>query len=299
MLVRHTPAAPLDAFVACLWSSEREALPHARERNLPTGRADLIFALRQDHLSRFADASDTVGLRFRGAVIQGPQEQPFFRDTSEPSSVVGVHFQAGGAAALLGVPITELAGRTFALDALWGARADALRDELRSLPDAPSRLLCLEGFLLERLAHARPSDDDAAIAWALQQFHERARCHGRDASVESVRAALGWSPRRFIAQFSMRVGLTPKRYGRLQRFQSTVHALAQGRDEGWAQFAVDAGYADQAHLIREFRAFSGLTPGRYRAIASDQANHVAVTPEKIFNTRPSRVATLGAPTARR
>ena len=296
MFVRHTPAAPLDAFVACLWSSEREALPHARERNLPTGRADLIFALRQDHLSRFADANDAVGLRFRGAVIQGPQERALFRDTSEPSSVVGVHFHPGGASALLGVPMTELAGRTLALDDLWGTRADAFRDQLRSLPDAPSRLRCLEVFLLTRLSRTVPANDDAAIAWALQRFHAR----GDAGSVESVRAALGWSPRRFIAQFSMRVGLAPKRYCRLHRFQSVVHRLAQGRsDQGWAQLASEAGYADQAHMIREFRTFSGLTPGRYRAIGSDQANHVAVTPEKIFNTRPARAATLGPPNARR
>lgn len=207
--------------------------------------------------------------------------------------MAGVHFHAGGASALLGVPMTDLSGRTLALEDVWGTSAVALRKRLQALPDAPSRLRCLEAFLLERLPHAVPTDDDAATAWALQQFHACTRLQGREGSVERVRKALGWSPRRFIAVFAMRVGFTPKRYCRLYRFQSVVQRLAQGRDDAWAPFAVDAGYADQAHLIREFRAFSGLTPSRYRAVAADQANHVAVAPEKIFNTGPARTATLG------
>ena len=278
MMLRHVPAAPLNAAIACLWASEREALPHGRERNLPSGRADLVIALRQEHLGRFDSPTDASGERFCGALIQGPQERCFFRDTSQASSVVGVQFQPAGAAALLGLPMSELANRRLALDDLLGRQAFEVRERLQALPSAKERLRCLEAFLLQRLLRATPHEDDAPIAWAVQQFHTR------DARVETVRHELGWSAQRFIAQFLRRVGLAPKRYGRVRRFQSVIDRLARGRDAGWAQIALDAGYADQAHLIREFRAFSGLTPTEYRAVAPDQANHVAVA-EKIFNTR--------------
>ena len=288
MFVRHTPAPPLDAFVDVLWASERGAMPHARERNLPTGRADLIIALRQTHLNRFASADDLQGQRFAGGIVQAPQQGPFFRETGEPSSVVGVHFRAGGAAALFGVPLTELSTPATP-DELWGPEAAALRDRLQALPGTAARLRHLEAWLLSRLHRAPRHAADAPIAWALQAF-EGAVPH----SVAEVRGALGWSPKRFIAEFSQRVGLTPKRYLRIARFQRIVQVAASCRTSrtpvDWVELALAEGYADQAHLVREFRGFSGLTPTAYHPLAPDQASHTA---EKIFKT-PSRVGSYAS-----
>jgi AraC-like DNA-binding protein len=289
MLLRHSPAPPLDAFVDVLWASDRGAMPHARERNLPTGRADLIIALRQTHLTRFASAADMHGQRFAGGIVQGPQQLPFFRETGEPSSVVGVHFRAGGAAALFGVPLTELSTPA-APDELWGTEATALRDHLQALHSASARLGHLEAWLLSRLHRAPQRANDAPIAWALRAFEGSVPC-----SVAEVRGALGWSPKRFIAEFSQRVGLTPKRYLRIARFQRIVQAAARCRTLGtpidWAALALAEGCADQAHLVREFRSFSGLTPSGYHPLAPDQASHTA---EKIFKTPDSADAYASA-----
>lgn len=270
MLLRRTPAPPLDAFVDCLWASERGPMPHARERNLPTGRADLIIALRQSHLNRFASPDDLQGRRLAGGVVQGPQQLPFFRDTGEPSSVIGVHFRACGASALLGLPLNELADGAVTPEDLYGSEASHLRERLQSLPDARTRLRCLEAWLLARLHRAPTRTADAPIAWALQAFEARP-----DRSIADVRRSLGWSPQRFITEFSQRVGLTPKRYLRIARFQRVLQAAAHGDRVDWATLAATEGYADQSHLVREFRGFSGLTPSRYQPIAPDQAQHVA------------------------
>ena len=128
MLLRRTPAPPLGAVVECLWANERDALPHPRERNLPSGHADLIIALRQEYLGRYADAADHVGWRLRGVMFQGPHERHFLRSTSTPSSVVGVHFRAGGAVVFAGVPLAELVDRSVAAGDLWGRAAQDLRE---------------------------------------------------------------------------------------------------------------------------------------------------------------------------
>ena len=272
MMLRRTPTPALAAHVEWLWANERGALPHPRERNLPRGRADLIIALRQDHLTRYADDADLAGLRLRGGLVQGPMQQFFLRDTSAPSSVVGVQFRPGGAAALLGVPLGELAGQVVALDDLWGARAWSLREQLQSLPAPASRLQALEAFLLGCLQRRRaclaPSPE---LQWALREFDAQPGV----AQVEAVRAAVGWSAQRFIAQFRREVGLAPKQYCRVRRFSAVVERLAAGRDVNWAEVALDAGYSDQPHLIREFRSFAGLTPGAYQAVSPDQPNHMA------------------------
>jgi AraC-like DNA-binding protein len=276
MLLRRTPVPPLDRYVETVWASERGALPHPRERNLPSGRADLVIALRQEHLSRHAGIDDRAGVRLLGAVFQGPQERCFLRATDAPSSVVGVHFRAGGAAAFAGVAPAELANRSVALHELWGSAAHQLREQLQALPSALQRLDRLEQALLARLqrsqvAAAAPAAVDAALAWAITRFDARPSV----ARVEPVRAALGWSAPQFITRFHAAVGLTPKRYCRVRRFQAVLGCIAQGRDIDWAGLALDGGYSDQAHFNREFRAFSGLTPSRYRPVAPDQASHVA------------------------
>lgn len=182
-------------------------MPHACERNLPTGRVDLVIALRQAHLTRLAGPDGTAGERFNVALVQGPQERSVFRDTSQASSIAGAQFRAAGAATLLGLPMKELANRTVALGDLWASHATDLRDAPQAQADAPSRLRLLHHVLLNRLDGATPWAGDAPIAWAAQQFDASGNADaGR---VEAVRAGLGWSNQRFIAQFKQRTGLTP------------------------------------------------------------------------------------------
>lgn len=70
------------------------------------------------------------------------------------------------------------------------------------------------------------------------------------------------------------VGLTPKQYCRVRRFQQSVTAAHAAREVDWAELAVSCGYYDQAHFIHDFRAFSGLTPGAYRDVRTAFQNHV-------------------------
>ena len=82
--------------------------------------------------------------------------------------------------------------------------------------------------------------------------------------VAEIQRAAGYSPRHFIALFRAAVGLTPKHYYRVKRFTNVVRRLAEGKVESLADLSAEAGYSDQAHLTREFREFSGVSPTRYR-----------------------------------
>jgi AraC-like DNA-binding protein len=84
--------------------------------------------------------------------------------------------------------------------------------------------------------------------------------------VGQVAETLDCSHRHFIARFSAAVGLTPKRYARLSRFSRMLGRLQRRPGTGLAEIAQDAGYADQAHFNRDFRAFTGISPGRYREL---------------------------------
>jgi AraC-like DNA-binding protein len=278
MFVSRRPVAPLAAFVDTLWASERAAMPHARERNLPTGCVDIVIPLLAgQRITRFTGVDDLSGDSFSGGVVQGAQDRSHQRETHGASAVVGVHFKPGGAAVFFGGALPELRNRTVPLDALWGPGARYLREELQATIGPHARLRRLESFLMSRLQQAAPAD-----AMAFAALHALGQ-QPAAALIEPVQRASGCSPAQFIARFEQTVGLTPKRYARVLRFHALIERVALRRPDDWAQAAVEAGYADQSHLIHEFKRLAGITPRAYLPIAPNHPTHVAVV-EKISNT---------------
>jgi AraC-like DNA-binding protein len=82
------------------------------------------------------------------------------------------------------------------------------------------------------------------------------------------------SPKRFIEKFKAAVGVTPKHYCRILRFQQTLAQAENGRRVDWTHIALDCGYFDQAHFIHDFRSFAGITPTGYQAGQTQFRNHV-------------------------
>lgn len=297
MVARRPPSPALAPFVECLWASERPALAHARERSLPTGCADIVIPLLQPGIVRFDGTGDRIGTHLAGGVLQGAGDACVVRGgTDAPSAVVGVHFKPGGALRFAGLAMRDLSNRTVTLEDAWGAGpASTLRERLQAEPAAAGRLATLEAALRARLAHAprrRHAEDDAdrIVAWAVARIDAAPAV----ARVAPLIDASGWSHERFIARFAERVGLTPKRYCRVRRFQQVLQRIAGGAAVDWAQLALDAGFGDQAHLIHEFKRFAGVSPGAYRAVAPDQPNHVAIADEAAPEKSTRRRAPAGA-----
>lgn len=270
------PAAPLSAFVDTLWTSERPAgLAHAREWNLPTGCADLVVPLTQDHLHRYAGALDPLGERHAGGVLQGPQQRATLRDTAGALAVVGAHLRPGGLAAFFREPAQAFTDRCLPLEDLWPGFGPALRERLHPtgrLAAPALRLDALEAALLGRLCRpplggaTAPGPADPLLAWAWPRLVQGWR-------IGALQEASGCSPARFIARWRSVFGLSPKRHAALLRFNRLLaDDLPPG---GWAEAALATGYADQAHLVREFRRFAGFTPGHYRRHATAFRHHVA------------------------
>ena len=93
------------------------------------------------------------------------------------------------------------------------------------------------------------------------------RGDGDPVRVGDVASEVGWSHQHLITRFTEQVGLTPKRVARIARFERIVRAT-QGRTPDWGRVAAEHGYADQSHLIRDFRAFAGTTPSRFPSAAA-------------------------------
>ncbi len=262
----HIPCPPLSDLVEAFWQYEGPDPPHARERCLPTGTLEIVVNLC-DNEARAYDRLDADRPRsVRGPLVRGAHTGPFVIDTAGRTSTIGVHFKPGGAFPFLG-PAAELRDGIVPLEALWDSGAAELRERLLDTATVDARFLVLEQALLARAT--RLPGRHPAVAFALEQFQRPQR-----PKVSEVARRSGLSQRRFIRVFDEAVGLTPKLYGRIQRFQRTLCLVEDGQGVEWADVALECGYFDQAHLINDFRAFSGITPTAYLADRDDRVNHL-------------------------
>jgi AraC-like DNA-binding protein len=251
---RYLPRAPLSDFIELLWLFERPTPSHGRERLLPTGTVELVINLGDSRVDRFE------------ALVVGPHSRFFELDTSRPTSVIGAHFKPGGMFAFLDEPIDELHNCHVPLAALWGGRVAEMRERLLAADGAEARLRLFERLLLTQLDRRR--NGHGAVNHALAQFS----CGRR--RIGDVVEDTGLSPRRFIRLFSDQVGLTPKAFCRVRRFQGAVARLHGLQEVDWADTALACGYADQSHMIHDFKDFAGLSPARYLARQGQHMNHV-------------------------
>lgn len=251
--VTYHPRPPLGDFVDLIWHFERSAPTHPRERLLPGATMELVMELRDGAL---------------GPLISGAHSRTIEIDTDAPTSVVGVHFRPGGATPFLGVPAGELHNIHLSLDILWGRDAAELVDRILGAKNTTEKLRALVQALLAR-APGR-FQRHAAVDFALKALQP-----GPDApTIADVTEQVGLSARRFIQVFKDRVGMTPKLYCRVRRFQRALTLIDESLEVDWASVALACGYYDQPHLISDFQEFSGLSPTEYYRVRGDHLNHV-------------------------
>jgi AraC-like DNA-binding protein len=218
----------------------------------------MVFNLQEDELRIYGPSDRDACRRFSGALVSGPYAGPFMSDTKEEAAILGVHFKPGGASTVLGMPASELTNTHVDLTEVWGPGATALRERLCASREPVGRFRLLERALLERLAD--PAGHHRAVRAGLDVLR---RTRGR-ARIRDIARTLDLSQRRFSQVFAAEVGLTPKLFGRVQRFQHAIAASRDATEVDWARLAVECGYFDQAHLVHEFVEFAGVSPADYR-----------------------------------
>lgn len=270
MPINHSyiPQPPLTNFIRLFWLYEGYTLPYMKERVLPTGTVELVINLSEDATWIFDKQRTDQCRRFGGALVCGMHSEYFVIDTTQQSSILGVNFKPGGAFPFFGLPVSELHNIHVSLDTLWGTTARELREQLLEAGTPQMKFSILERFLLARLSSY--AGRHPAVAFALKEFQRMPYVR----AMADVTAQIGLSQRRFIQVFNEEVGLTPKLFCRVLRFQEVLRFIENGRRADWAEIAGACGYYDQAHFIHDFRAFSGLTPSAYLLNKGEHLNHV-------------------------
>ena len=252
-LVRR-PGFALAPYIEMLWCCEGYPAAHRRERVLPGARFQLII----DLAPRPAPAL-VVGICTRYTIL----------DTASLQALIGVVFRPGGARLFFEPPADDFFNRDVSLGDIWGSASNTLRGRLLEAAGPAARLRVLETDLEQRL---RRAELHSAVRHGLTEFGR----HPHAAGVIGVAREAGLSRRRFAGLFREQVGLPPKLYCRLRRFQQVVRRIASGTPINWAQVSLDGGYYDQAHMAHDFREFSGVSPGAWQASERPFLNHAVV-----------------------
>jgi AraC-like DNA-binding protein len=176
------------------------------------------------------------------------------------------------------MPLDELHDQEVGLDCLWGRLADELRERELAAPTSAAKCAAAEHYLLARTVRAL--ERHPAVRFALRQL-----CGPGGQSVAAIADQTGLTARRLIEVFRREIGMPPKVFARVRRFQRAVQAIGgSGQAIDWADVAIGCGYYDQAHFIHDFRNFAGLTPSAYLRARTEHLNHVPFESECIRNT---------------
>jgi AraC-like DNA-binding protein len=253
MLLTLRPKSPLSTVVECIWHHDGAAAVNAREYVLPDGRFHIVLNLA-------SGKGSVSGLRSQYSVI----------DTTQIPWAMGVMFRTVGALAFLGASTLEFWNRSVALDLVCGQWATQILEQLHDAASPGDRLRILEAALRDRMRSGGKAVVHPAVDYAVQVFNDAPH----SSTVAAVSREIGWSRRWFSHAFSEQVGMTPKRYCRLMRFRKVVRQIASNQPVDWADVALAGGFCDQAHLVHEFRVFSGFSPERYLVAERPFPNHV-------------------------
>lgn len=246
------PHPRLGAFVlGYLGFKSRIELP--RERHLPSGEAELLINLGRPY--RVMDPSDrSRWSSHRSTAVIGVHDRCVISEETGAQNVLVVRLRPPGAHILFDAPMHELANRFVEFEAVNPGLARSLPSQLYGARDWETRFAIMDSVIARRVERARPAASRAAWAW--QSLHDSAGMM----SIRSLASESGCSPKHLIAQFRDYVGLPPKIAARVLRFNRALKLIERGGALEWPQIALECGYYDQAHFIRDFRVFAGCTP---------------------------------------
>jgi AraC-like DNA-binding protein len=269
-VVVRAPAPPLAGLVRSLVYRSGEQPRRSVEKILPSPQTGLWVNLNRDAFRSFDEAgrASQVG----GAMLAGPASRASVIEFEQGHAHVCVTFALGAASRFVAAPLALARDEMVPLEVLWGAPGASLRERLLEASTPEDALAVTEAVLLGQLAGA-DAPDPAVVA--------AAGALSRGVRVGEVAADLGLLPRTLRRRFTAAVGLTPKRFARVQRMQRLVRHLDGHRDADWAALAACHGYADQSHLADEFRELAGVTPGEYLRSRVNGPNHLRVTGHEV------------------
>ena len=269
LYLERLPHPALAPFIKSFWYSWDPTATHRHERVLPNGRAQVVISLARDHLTNANHPTDPLQPQ-PAAIFLGLYSRHQLIDTIDLSELIGIIFHPGGTLPFFPDNTHLFTNRETSLEDLWGNATANLRNDLRECPTPARKFALLDFALRHRLSESKTPRRSRTIDYALTRLHQSPGA----TTIAELTRDISASPRRLSQLFREQIGVSPKLYCRIQRFQQAVQLIHRGADIHWAELALTCGYYDQSHFANDFRAFSGLSPTTYSAAQRRWSNHI-------------------------
>ncbi len=233
----QSPPAALASHFKCLWLHRMPDSTPSTIAVVPDGCSDIIWSSN-------------------GLAIVGPDRVAAFPKLTAGETIIGARFRIGAAASWLRTPLREITGQTVPLHLVWGPATNEIEARMREAASMPERLGVLAAALLGRQSAAEPPPPNIAACVAHLQVDRLIL----DDPIRTLVREIGTSERTLRRLCHEHLGYGAKTLDRILRLQRFMTACRSRPGDTLANLAVDAGYADQAHLAREARGLTSFTP---------------------------------------
>lgn len=266
----HIPVFPLNKFIEVLIYFERAEHAHTVDRFLPNGDTEILIDF-SDAPQFIYDNSSLKEIQACNHVwASGVRTEPITIPSGNGATMMVVSFKKGMAGPFFPFPMEEIADAVVDADLIWGSEFGDLRERLVGERDVARRFSIVEKFLLQMFA--AKLEVNPCVEYAVNEMTRRPD----RISIARMNDKIGYSQKHFTEMFRRSIGVTPKSYVKIMRFQKAVRTIDAARNIEWDMVAQDCGFYDQAHFINDFKHFSGFTPERYSKIHTNYQNYVPV-----------------------
>jgi AraC-like DNA-binding protein len=266
----HIPAYPLNMFIESFIYYRDYQPVHTVDRFLPDGQVNVVFDLT-DYPKYIYDNNTLQEIQAcRNVWFSGIRTTYITIPSGRDSEMFVINFHKGKAYPFMEMPMCELTDSVVDAELVLSPQILNLRELLLSTPEIARKFWVAEQYLMRHFG-------DRLVPNPFIDFAVNSILKLPDVvTVDEISRRVGYSQKHLISLFKEHVGITPKAFMRVMRFQKAIRDIEQCRQINWAQFATASGYYDQAHFINDFRSFSGFTPAQYVASKNDQLNYVPV-----------------------
>ena len=266
----HIPCWPLAQFIEAFIYFERIEHRHTLDRFLPNGDTEILIDFHDAPQFIYDNKSLKEIQACNRVWTSGVRTEPITIPSGSGAAMMVISFKKGMAGPFFPFPMDEIRDKVINAELVWGRAFDYLRESLREEEEISRRFLLTEDFLLSRFrSNMKPNP---CVAFAIGEM-----IHRPDSlSIKSMNDKIGYSQKHFIEMFRKQVGVTPKAYLKIMRFQKAVRTIGGIADVDWGILARECGFYDQAHFIHDFKHFSGFTPDQYSKINTNYQNYVPV-----------------------
>lgn len=266
----YTPPPPLGNLVALFTYYKGYQPGHSIDRFLPDGNVELVVDLTGFPKNVYDNETLAVKQAFSKAWISGLRKEFISIHAGQDAEMFIIRFRKGAARAIVGLPLTELTEQVIEGGLVFGRPVLLLREALMEAGSPEAKMAVAERHLLAMAGvNLQPNP---FVEYAVGQI----LLHPGQLSLENLSQKVGYSQKHLIQLFKEQVGLPPKAFMRIIRFQRAIKEIEQRGDIQWSHLALDCGYFDQAHFIRDFKQFSGFTPEDYLRRKNGVVNYVPV-----------------------